>query len=140
MPGMIVLNPQAVDGYGNPLQVRFDSGINAYRLLTDTRITSIDSTVTTSTPASATGTLANVAGSTSSVTLIASNTARLGATIFNDSTSILYVKFGSTASATSFTVRMVSNAYYEVPYNYNGIITGIWVSATGNARVTELTA
>lgn len=86
----------------------------------------------------ATGALANVAGSAASVTLLAANVARLGATIFNDSTAILYVKFGTTASLTSFTVRMISNAYYEVPFRYTGRIDGIWASATGNARVTEL--
>lgn len=86
-----------------------------------------------------TATLANVAGSASSVTLIAANADRLGATIFNDSTSALYVKFGSTASATSFVVKMQANDYYEIPNGYTGIITGIWDTATGNARTTELT-
>jgi hypothetical protein len=91
-----------------------------------------------------TATLANVAGSASSVTLLAANTSRIIATIFNDSAAILYVKFGTTASTSSFTVRMVPNAYYEVPVGrdgrvYNGRIDGIWASATGNARVTEIT-
>lgn len=88
----------------------------------------------------ATPTLANVSGSASSVTLIASNTARKGATIYNDSTVNLYVKFGSAASTTSFTVLMLPGGYYEVPFSYTGIITGIWDSATGAARTTELTA
>lgn len=87
----------------------------------------------------ATSTLSNVSGSASSVTLLSLNTARKGVTIFNDSTAILYVKFGTTASTTSFTVRLVSNAYYEVPFGYTGRIDGIWASATGSARVTELT-
>jgi hypothetical protein len=97
------------------------------------------SVVLTTKQASSTGTLANVASSASSVTLIASNASRLGATIHNDSTQILYVKFGTTASATSYTVKMVADAYYEVPYGYTGRIDGIWASANGNARVTELT-
>jgi hypothetical protein len=62
--------------------------------------------------------------------------------VWNDSTSILYLKFGSTASATSATVKLVADAYYELPDDpvYTGIITGIWVSATGSARVTEITS
>ena len=52
---------------------------------------------------------------------------------------ILYVKFGTTASATSYTVKMVADAYYEVPFGYTGRIDGIWASANGNARVTEMT-
>lgn len=86
-----------------------------------------------------TSTLSNVASSATSVTLLASNTARISATIYNDSTQVCYVKFGATASATSFTVPLATNTYYEVPGGYTGIIDGIWVSANGNARVTELT-
>lgn len=87
---------------------------------------------------SGTATLANVAGSASSVTLLASNTDRRGATIQNDSTAILYVKFGSAASTTSYTIKMAADSYYEIPFGYTGIITGIWSSATGSARITEM--
>lgn len=91
---------------------------------------------------SATATLSNVASSASSVTLLALNAARLGASIYNDSSAILYVKFGSTASSTSHVVQIAGGGYYELPTTsvYTGIITGIWASATGSARVTELTA
>lgn len=89
---------------------------------------------------SATATLSNVAGSASSVTLLASNTSRLGATIVNDSTAQLYVKFGSTASTTSYTYTLFQFDQLEVPFGYTAIITGIWASATGNARVTEYSA
>lgn len=86
-----------------------------------------------------TATLSNVASSATSVTLLAANTGRLAAQIYNDSTQVLYVKFGTTASATSFTVPLASNTYYEVPGGYTGRIDGIWASAAGNARITELT-
>jgi hypothetical protein len=90
---------------------------------------------------SATSTLANVAGSASSVTLQASNSSRKGWSCHNDSSAILYVKFGSSATSTSYTVKLIADAYYELPTTsvYTGIITGIWASATGSARVTELT-
>lgn len=89
-----------------------------------------------------TATLSNVSSSASSVTILAANTARLQAMIFNDSTSVLYLKFGTTASSSSYTVQLASNAYYElnIPNVYTGKIDGIWASANGNARVTELTA
>lgn len=88
---------------------------------------------------SATPSQASVAGSASSVTILAANTARAGATIANDSSAVLYLKLGATASTTSFTVAMAANSYYEVPFGYTGIIDGIWASATGSARITELT-
>lgn len=82
--------------------------------------------------------LANVAASDSSVTLQAANPARKGLTIFNDSTAILYVKCAAAAaSATSFTVKLVGGAYWELPFRYTGEIRGIWASATGAARLTE---
>ena len=49
------------------------------------------------------------------------------------------MKLGATASATSFTAKLSPDGYYEVPFNYTGIIDGLWASATGNARITELT-
>lgn len=93
----------------------------------------------------ATATLTNVGDSASSVTVLAANSARIGATITNDSSAVLYLKFGATASTTSYTVSLAGSgsapfSYYEVPAGYTGIIDGIWASdAGGNARVTEIT-
>ncbi len=95
--------------------------------------------VTTST----TATLSNVnANGASSVTVLASNANRKGAMIFNDSSASLYLKFGATASTTSFTVLIPGNGYYEVPGPsvYTGIMDGIWSATSGAARVTEVTA
>jgi hypothetical protein len=72
--------------------------------------------------------------------LQASNASRKGLMIFNDSTQILRVKFGATASATSYTVQIAPGWYWEMPVRptYTGIVDGIWASANGNAYVTEL--
>jgi hypothetical protein len=83
--------------------------------------------------------ITSVAASVTSVTLLASNTARKGATIFNDSTAKFYIKLGATASTSSFTILMLGSGYYELPFGYTGIIDGIWASATGNARIAEIT-
>lgn len=89
----------------------------------------------------ATTAVTSVGDSATSVTLLASNAARLGATIANDSSAVLYVKLGATASTSSYTVKMTQDAYYEVPFGYTGVIDGIWASdAGGNARITEVTA
>lgn len=84
--------------------------------------------------------LNNVAATTSSTTLLAANAARLGATIYNDSTDSLYVKLGATASTSSFTALLSANSYYEIPFGYVGRIDGIWDGTDGAARVTELTS
>lgn len=89
---------------------------------------------------SSTGTQSSVASSASSVTILAANTTRLGASVYNDSTQILYLLLASgTASSTNYTLQMASNTLYEVPFDYQGIIKGIWASANGNARVMEYT-
>jgi hypothetical protein len=87
-------------------------------------------------PANAAST--SVASAATSTVLIAANASRKGAALFNESTSALYLKLGSSASVTSYTVQVVANGYYEVPFGYTGVITGIWATANGNARITEL--
>lgn len=91
-------------------------------------------------PSVSSATLSNVASSASTGTIVASNANRKGLIIYNDSTQVLYLKFGATASATSYTVQIASQATWVMPPNviYTGIIDGIWASANGNARVTEL--
>jgi hypothetical protein len=80
-----------------------------------------------------------VASSASNVMLLTTNTNRLGASVFNDSNSIVYIKLGATASLTSFAIKLYPNSYWEVPSNYVGQIDAIWANANGNARITELT-
>ncbi len=104
--------------------------------LTSTTITGTVGTLETRPAAAA---VTSVAGSATSVNLLAANTARRGAVVVNDSTAVLYVKLGETASATSYTYRLPAYATLELPDPvYTGRIDGIWASATGNARVTEV--
>ena len=85
-------------------------------------------------------TTANVASSTSAVTLIAANSNRRNLVIMNDSSAVLYIKYGAAASATSFTYKLAAGDTFEMPENtYDGIVTGIWASENGAARVTEIT-
>ena len=95
-------------------------------------------TVTAAKPA--TSTTSSTAASLSNTTLLPSNGTRLGATIYNDSSSsLLYLKLGSAASFTDFTIKIFPLGYYEVPYGYTGEINAIWNVASGFARVDELT-
>lgn len=84
-------------------------------------------------------TLANVSASATSVTVFASNANARGRILHNDSTAALYLKYGATASTTSYTVRLDADAYFEFPSPcYTGVVDGIWASATGSARTTEV--
>lgn len=88
-----------------------------------------------------TATVTSVNDQATSTTVLAVNGSRRGAIIFNDSTSILYLKFGTTASATDFTMKLGPGESGRLTQPiYTGKIDGIWsADASGAARVTELT-
>jgi len=76
--------------------------------------------------------------STSYGTIATASTGRLGCTIFNSGPGTLHVILGTaTASTSAFTARLSSGDYYEVPFNYTGLIGGIFATA-GTAEVTTL--
>lgn len=85
-----------------------------------------------------TATLANVASSATNVTVFSAANNINCRTVYNDSTAVLYLKFGATASTTSYTVQLAAGAYYEFPQPvYAGQVDGIWASANGAARTTQ---
>ncbi len=81
---------------------------------------------------------ANVSAAASDTQLLASNSNRLWASVYNDSTAILYLKLGTGASTTSYTIALNRYDYFEAPPQYTGAINGYWSSATGTARITEI--
>jgi hypothetical protein len=85
--------------------------------------------------------VSRVSASATAVTLAAAQTIRVGLIVYNDSTSDLYLKFGSSASTTDFTYFIPAGGTWESVngVSYTGIVTGIWTTATGAAQVTELT-
>lgn len=79
-----------------------------------------------------------VSASGSNVTLLSANTSRTMATVFNEGTSSIYIKLGTTASFTSYTIKLYPSGYYEIPAGYTGRIDAIWDVVSGAAQVTEL--
>lgn len=94
-------------------------------------------TITTTPEKASTATLTNVSTSGVSATLLASNSARKQAVIVNDASTNLYVKFGATASATSYSY-LLQPSDILIETVYTGVIDGILASGTGAARVTEM--
>lgn len=87
-----------------------------------------------------TTTVSSVAANASSVTLLSANVNRLRAWLYNDDVAkSCYVKFGTTASASSFTKKMLPGDFFEVP-GYTGRIDAIWdATPSGSMRITEMT-
>lgn len=160
-------SPAAIlfDELGNPVGVMFDGYI--YRLQTQTTIddgyshgpvavkgpnqaavasdpalvvaVSPNNSFTINQARPSVNTTHSVAASLTNTTLLSSNGTRLGATVFNDSSAILYLKLGPAASLSDFTIKVFPLSYYEVPFGFTGQIDGFWVTATGSARIGELT-
>jgi len=93
----------------------------------------------------ATSTLTNVASSATSVTLLAANNNRKTVIILNDSTADLYVTLNASAASTTnyslFLAAKVGNTPSSAIFggdDYSGEIRGIWSSANGFARITEV--
>lgn len=101
----------------------------------------VSGTATTTENRPSTTSVTAVASSSSNVTLLALNASRRHAMFFNDSTAILYIKLGTTATTTtSYTLQVPPKAFFELPVPvYSGNIDGIWASANGNCLVTEIT-
>ncbi|PHM11630.1 hypothetical protein [Nostoc sp. 'Peltigera malacea cyanobiont' DB3992] len=95
--------------------------------------------VTVSASTSGTSTPTTIPASISNVAILTANSNRKGATIWNDSTANLFIEFGATATTSAFTAKLSAGGYYETPFNYTGVISGIWSGANGNALVRELT-
>lgn len=88
-------------------------------------------------PQSATSAVQSEFSSITSGTIATSSTSRIGCTIYNSGPGTLYISFGTTASTSVFGAKLNSGDYYEVPFNYNGFIGGIFATA-GTAEVTTL--
>lgn len=89
--------------------------------------------------------LTSVADSATAANLVTARTLatgqpRRGLIIHNDSTEILYIAYGATATTTAYTYKIPVDAHWEmIDPIYQGRISGIWANnASGSARITEL--
>lgn len=81
---------------------------------------------------------ATVASSIDSTVLLVANSNRIGATIYNNSLSDLYVDLDSSTSTDDFAFKIAAEGgYYQLPYGYVGIVSGIWDTANGSAMIRE---
>lgn len=82
--------------------------------------------------------------STSAVEVVASTPTRKGLLVYNHSSQILYIKYGTgvAISPASFTIAIPANWYGRLPWGnvYTGAVWGMWAGAdaSGSAQVTQL--
>lgn len=89
------------------------------------------------------GSVANITSVSVSATsaVLATTGARKYAIVYNASGSNLYLAFGDTAatSAGNYTVVVSPNSAYEIPGIYQGALSGVLNSGSGNVSVTIVT-
>lgn len=89
---------------------------------------------------STTSTVTRVASSTTNIVLVAANASREGLLLYNDGNATQTIKFGTTATATDFSIRLTPRMTYEMGNPiYVGQIDVISSSTNGAIQVTELT-
>lgn len=69
---------------------------------------------------------------------MAANPARIGATVFNKAGTDVFVKLGTAANTSVYTLKMVDGGYYELPFGWTGVVAGITASNAGTITVTEI--
>ena len=83
----------------------------------------------------------SIADTTSSTTLAVGNPARLGLSIVNNSSAILWILCSESLPAANdqYTAMLMPGAMWECPVRYTGSVLGIWSedTSTGLALVTE---
>lgn len=121
------------DQNGNPVSVVYDG--TYYRIKVDAKI---DTVVIVNITATATRT--TVEATTSDVLLLVANTSRIGAFIYNNSDAALLLGLGPVPVSTSDFMNLIpAQSGFEIPFNFTGELRGIWLAATGEAYITELT-
>ena len=102
----------------------------------------VTGTVTPSQISLNTSVITNTAATISAVTMSAANVSRKQWSLYNGSDGSVYVKLGTGALTSSYTLIVAPGGYYELPATngiYTGVITAIWgVTSIGSASITEI--
>lgn len=115
------------------------NGANDSVAVTGTVSASITGAVTTQPVTVTVSTDSRIANGVGSATLLPVNASRRTVFLYNDSTNTnCYVKFGATASLTSFTIKLfATDTYIMDPPVYTGVIDFICDAASGSMEVNE---
>lgn len=85
-------------------------------------------------------TISSVAVSTSTATLAAASGDRKYLMIWNQSGQAIYIAMGTSAAATdgNYSLKLDNDTGYEVPGIYQGAVSAITASGSGNVNVTVI--
>lgn len=66
------------------------------------------------------------------VVLLAANANRKGAIFWNNSNGDIFIEFGAIPTKSSYAIKLNPGGYYELPFQYTGIIQGLWDTPGGD--------
>lgn len=115
---------------------------SVYATLLDSSQVSIAGTASVLTPGAIDTQVSSAAATTTSYTILSQLASRRGATFFKEGTNICYLALADVASTSQYSVRLSSNGYYELPFDYVGPVSIIFSndSAGNTLLVTQITS
>lgn len=69
---------------------------------------------------------------TGAVQIVAANASRKGLSLWNASTGNILIEYGAAPTASAYAFKLNPNSYFELPYDYKGVIQGLWDATGGN--------
>jgi hypothetical protein len=99
---------------------------------------SISGTVNVSAVQGSTVNQSNFTSTTDSTSLCSPNSNRKVLTIYNEGAGTLYVSAGTTCTSGSYQVKLAAGEYWEAPANQTAVAHTAVFSASGTARVTQV--
>jgi hypothetical protein len=134
--GAVTSNQGAPNTLANGWPVEITDGINI--LGTSAHPLIISGAITTN--KATTSSITTVVSATANTTLLAANANRIFASIYNGANKTAYIKLGTAASTSSFSIQLLPNSYWEVPNDWAGAINAVWANGVNgnNALITEL--
>ena len=83
-------------------------------------------------------TVAMVAATVTSVTLFTASTNVFGRSVYNSSTAVCFLTFGTVSSSSTYTTQIAANTNYAFPVpTYTGPVTGIWTATNGSIATSQ---
>lgn len=101
-------------------------------------VVSVTGSVLTREQPFANSSVTRVAASTGSATILAANGGRRTTVLYNEGAAKAYIKLGSGATTTDYTVQLGQGGSFIIPEGYTGIISAIFNTNTGNIQISEL--
>jgi hypothetical protein len=79
-----------------------------------------------------------VTAATTSTSLFTGSGGVNARTVYNASSAVCYVTYGTVSSSTLYTLQVPANTYFEFPIpTFGGVVTAVWAAVNGTAYTSQ---